>query len=116
RRAVSDILPSYPRSLLSSYCAVPHALLSFPTRRSSDLPRPARGRVPAGPALPVVDGDPPSVELPQRPVHRNRAESQARGDLLERDRKSTRLNSSHVKTSYAVFCLKRKTKHNYPFR
>src|SRR5436309_12115982 len=26
------------------------------------------------------------------------------------DRKSTRLNSSHVKTSYAVFCLKKKTK------
>src|SRR5690606_40563634 len=25
-----------------------------------------------------------------------------------RDRKSTRLNSSHVKTSYAVFCLKKK--------
>src|SRR5690606_40735791 len=25
-----------------------------------------------------------------------------------RDRKSTRLNSSHVKTSYAVFCLKQK--------
>src|SRR6266700_2745210 len=28
----------------------------------------------------------------------------ARGD--DRDRKSTRLNSSHVKISYAVFCLK----------
>src|SRR5690606_40508375 len=28
-----------------------------------------------------------------------------RGDPL-RDRKSTRLNSSHVKISYAVFCLK----------
>src|SRR5690606_40672701 len=28
------------------------------------------------------------------------------------DRKSTRLNSSHVKTSYAVFCLKKKKKHN----
>src|SRR5690625_6332574 len=27
----------------------------------------------------------------------------------ERDRKSTRLNSSHVATSYAVFCLKKKT-------
>src|SRR5690606_39546112 len=27
---------------------------------------------------------------------------------LCRDRKSTRLNSSHVKTSYAVFCLKKK--------
>src|SRR5690606_40561180 len=25
------------------------------------------------------------------------------------DRKSTRLNSSHVKISYAVFCLKKKT-------
>src|SRR5690606_40221473 len=31
--------------------------------------------------------------------------------LLENDedRKSTRLNSSHVKISYAVFCLKKKT-------
>src|SRR5699024_12567655 len=27
-----------------------------------------------------------------------------------RDRKSTRLNSSHVSISYAVFCLKKKTK------
>src|SRR5690606_41590671 len=27
----------------------------------------------------------------------------------EEDRKSTRLNSSHVKISYAVFCLKNKT-------
>src|SRR3989442_3480708 len=28
----------------------------------------------------------------------------------ERDRKSTRLNSSHVRISYAVFCLKKKKK------
>src|SRR5690606_39816207 len=28
--------------------------------------------------------------------------------LASRDRKSTRLNSSHVKISYAVFCLKKK--------
>src|SRR3989442_4570066 len=27
----------------------------------------------------------------------------------QRDRKSTRLNSSHVRISYAVFCLKKKT-------
>src|SRR5690606_40567890 len=27
---------------------------------------------------------------------------------VRRDRKSTRLNSSHVKISYAVFCLKKK--------
>src|SRR5690606_41594083 len=30
------------------------------------------------------------------------------GEALARDRKSTRLNSSHVKSSYAVFCLKKK--------
>src|SRR5690625_6118758 len=29
-------------------------------------------------------------------------------ELLIRDRKSTRLNSSHVAISYAVFCLKKK--------
>src|SRR5690606_40945577 len=28
----------------------------------------------------------------------------------DRDRKSTRLNSSHVKNSYAVFCLKKKSR------
>src|SRR2546430_3989631 len=28
------------------------------------------------------------------------------------DRKSTRLNSSHSQISYAVFCLKKKNKHN----
>src|SRR5690606_39895571 len=28
------------------------------------------------------------------------------------DRKSTRLNSSHVKISYAVFCLKKKKQHS----
>src|SRR3712207_7554304 len=28
------------------------------------------------------------------------------------DRKSTRLNSSHANISYAVFCLKKKTKHH----
>src|SRR5207253_4737275 len=28
------------------------------------------------------------------------------------DRKSTRLNSSHVAISYAVFCLKKKTNHS----
>src|SRR5204862_8237665 len=32
----------------------------------------------------------------------------ALGGTIERDRKSTRLNSSHVEISYAVFCLKKK--------
>src|SRR3712207_8337111 len=35
-------------------------------------------------------------------VHRDRAA------VLHRDRKSTRLNSSHANISYAVFCLKNK--------
>src|SRR6267142_2680776 len=30
--------------------------------------------------------------------------------LASRDRKSTRLNSSHMSSSYAVFCLKKKKK------
>src|SRR5690606_41716531 len=34
--------------------------------------------------------------------------------LREGDRKSTRLNSSHVKISYAVFCLKKKTGKHMP--
>src|SRR5256885_6694623 len=33
--------------------------------------------------------------------------------LLRRDRKSTRLNSSHLVISYAVFCLKKKKPHDH---
>src|SRR2546427_1653699 len=37
----------------------------------------------------------------------------ANGDIVvERDRKSTRLNSSHSQISYAVFCLKKKKNKN----
>src|SRR2546430_8762241 len=35
-----------------------------------------------------------------------------RGSPEIRDRKSTRLNSSHSQISYAVFCLKKKKKHS----
>src|SRR5438477_10570294 len=31
---------------------------------------------------------------------------------IEKDRKSTRLNSSHMSISYAVFCLKKKNKYS----
>src|SRR5436309_7780938 len=41
-----------------------------------------------------------------------RLHSPARPRDRVRDRKSTRLNSSHVKISYAVFCLKKKKKHS----
>src|SRR3989442_10912533 len=33
--------------------------------------------------------------------------------MLQLDRKSTRLNSSHVRISYAVFCLKKKSSNSY---
>src|SRR5690606_41880688 len=53
---------------------------------------------------------------PVRPSPRGRRREprgDPRGDRAggggPRDRKSTRLNSSHVKISYAVFCLKKKT-------
>src|SRR5690242_21558550 len=35
------------------------------------------------------------------------------GVRLQLDRKSTRLNSSHMSISYAVFCLKKKKKNEY---
>src|SRR5699024_12073949 len=34
--------------------------------------------------------------------------------LAAQDRKSTRLNSSHVSISYAVFCLRKKLSHTLP--
>src|SRR5436309_7625197 len=37
-------------------------------------------------------------------------EARAAKEGSTQDRKSTRLNSSHVKISYAVFCLKKKKK------
>src|SRR5690606_41799136 len=52
--------------------------------------------------LAVIDG---GVE--QERLHGEVVASRTSG---RRDRKSTRLNSSHVKISYAVFCLKKKTK------
>src|SRR5436305_2820276 len=38
-----------------------------------------------------------------------RACKRSRGTCCKLDRKSTRLNSSHVRISYAVFCLNNKT-------
>src|SRR5438874_6354208 len=40
-------------------------------------------------------------------TRRRRGSASSRGSS-SRDRKSTRLNSSHVEISYAVFCLKKK--------
>src|SRR5436309_7383695 len=59
------------------------------------------------------------ARLDQRPVPvgRDRIQGQIRKRFAAAraaDRKSTRLNSSHVKISYAVFCLKKKKSSTTP--
>src|SRR6266496_4883127 len=60
----------------------------------------------------------PGSRPPARPPAGARSRSRRRRDGPGRaarppgDRKSTRLNSSHVENSYAVFCLKKKKNHN----
>src|SRR3712207_8537084 len=60
-------------------------------------------------------GEPGDAEAPlEEEARRGVQDGQDRvGDDVERDRKSTRLNSSHANISYAVFCLKKKKKHQY---
>src|SRR5688500_19188375 len=71
------------------YCYGDHrALHSFPTRRSSDLNEVAS----------QIDRARHAERDREDPISRSRSA----------DRKSTRLNSSHLVISYAVFCLKKK--------
>src|SRR5205085_6250424 len=75
----------------SDWYRAPPDLHSFPTRRSSDLIYRAEKRDSKAlidQALAIAPKD--------------------NAVLLEADRKSTRLNSSHSQISYAVFCLKKK--------
>src|SRR5690606_37235436 len=78
----------------------------------SDLPR-GGGPVPPAPARSARGGDAEAdarrvQALDQRVAHGHRRRDLPRGGRQVVDRKSTRLNSSHVKISYAVFCLKNK--------
>src|SRR5690606_40805058 len=60
----------------------------------------------AGPGLRVAPvHDVLGVVLAGRPLSRVRGPDGRAGRAVHQDRKSTRLNSSHVKISYAVFCL-----------
>src|SRR5690606_41699292 len=103
--------------LLCAACLATRQLHSFPTRRSSDLiPDGAMGRslgmglaaavglagFYAGCVGVIGDGGAGSGGPGDQPTLTPETEP--------RDRKSTRLNSSHVKISYAVFCLKKKIK------
>src|SRR5699024_12336195 len=93
------------------------AALPLPTRRSSDLfagrppgdraSRPTAGSASRPTAGSAAEEEPQTVAvnatLPACP-----AEEVESVLARKRDRKSTRLNSSHVSSSYAVFCLKNK--------
>src|SRR5690606_41743899 len=104
-----------PFVLYSVSCYVDHLdLHPFPTRRSSDLRRPRPDADDGG----VPRSSPPSRccsrwVAPRRGRWTGSSSSTSRSTTCRRtkprrDRKSTRLNSSHVKISYAVFCLKKK--------
>src|SRR3712207_7266490 len=58
--------------------------------------------------LALLDAD---VDFKVAKTFIGRVKEKALGEeVLRRDRKSTRLNSSHANISYAVFCLKKKKK------
>src|SRR5690606_41391279 len=89
-------------------------LHSFPTRRSSDLgDADQRWHLRDRDDLPDLQrrpGSPVRLDADAGPGWVMRTGSICGGGSRARlaDRKSTRLNSSHVKISYAVFCLKKK--------
>src|SRR5690606_41842230 len=90
-------------------------LRSFPTRRSSDLFVPYQRVLPLWQTslhVHVARLRPESF-----PANQKRTPGMILGVALPhehvKDRKSTRLNSSHVKISYAVFCLKIKIKQTF---
>src|SRR5690606_39758052 len=105
-----------PPHFVSHRSLDPPHLHSFPTRRSSDL------RPPSSPSTKrSASSRPPSPTCPSSSgrIARSSPSGTRRcrwGTIATRassrtpDRKSTRLNSSHVKISYAVFCLKKKKK------
>src|SRR5436305_12012951 len=62
--------------------------------------------------LSLHDALPISLRCRTPRAHGRRTTTVAPRPSRRQDRKSTRLNSSHVRISYAVFCLKKKKKPN----
>src|SRR5207253_10833857 len=97
-------------SSIQSYLTPPH-LPSFPTRRSSDLElfgqiASSRGELTMQFEMRTFLHE--SMSMPSRFVSIFTFSIVRLSTPVARDRKSTRLNSSHVAISYAVFCLKKK--------
>src|SRR3712207_7826481 len=95
-----------PRSTLFPYTTLfrsPH--LPAVVEEGGELGRRVGGVVPHRAVGPAVSAD--RVEPHGVDGFRQRRPGQAE-QVVEQDRKSTRLNSSHANISYAVFCLKKK--------
>src|SRR5437773_3947967 len=75
-------------------------LRSFPTRRSSDLDAPIGNDVRAAIVMPIRNENVARVFAGLQATYESVA--------CRPDRKSTRLNSSHITISYAVSCWKKK--------
>src|SRR5690606_13773983 len=108
--------------LLADLECTPHALAAALLRKATN-----------GQSLNLADLEREQPLVPGPVRERRERDSSARSEYRERgerrapapiaegrarcraalDRKSTRLNSSHVKISYAVFCLKKKNRRNY---
>src|SRR5207253_10082668 len=95
----------------------PPPLLPFPTRRSSDLnpvsiarhcQRYRKGRTDLQASIQQDEFSHRHCLCTTRERPHHRRHRPTRIALSSQDRKSTRLNSSHVAISYAVFCLKKK--------
>src|SRR5436190_7898458 len=100
------LLYLHPIFLFKCYDDRQH-LHSFPTRRSSDLSTTHSCNYRRRPPVNAVR--PPAKP---RALERERPAVGRREETRRRDRKSTRLNSSHTVISYAVYCLKKKKENN----
>src|SRR5207249_10783928 len=104
-----DYVPRQASFLFLSPPGPPPHLHSFTTRRSSDLDATVEVE---------VDGKPKQFSPPEisamilaklkTDAEMRLGEKITQAVITVPDRKSTRLNSSHVSISYAVFCLKNK--------
>src|SRR5690606_41864651 len=99
-------IPRHPRSTLFPYTTL------FRSRPPDPSSARLSGRmVPLVPLIESIDGPVRPRDSRFRPRPRRGGDRDAgRIHRAGTDRKSTRLNSSHVKISYAVFCLKKKKK------
>src|SRR5206468_10611231 len=96
-----------PRSTLFPYTTLFRSMRVSLRHRGTNLKAAITRYDDGGLAIDIASRD---VSLDGSPVHLTPTEFALLARLVRRDRKSTRLNSSHDQISYAVFCLKKKKK------